>query len=145
MAAAALTLSTNRLNSQSSKKPNIMLIIGDDMTWNHCQPYGSTDAVTPNMSKLATEGMRFDRMFTSTAMCAPTRQQLYTGLYPVRNGAYPNHSWVHNGVKSIAHYLKDAGYRVGLSGKKHFGPAESFPFETVGPDKKEIDPDPASD
>jgi N-sulfoglucosamine sulfohydrolase len=66
-------------------------------------------------------------------MCAPTRQQLYTGMYPVRNGAYPNHSMVHAGVKSIAHYLKALGYRVGLTGKTHFKPPESFPFETVGP------------
>ena len=75
--------------------------------------------------------MRFTRCFTATAMCAPTRQQLYTGIFPVRNGAYPNHSRVYDGTKSIVHYLKALGYRVGLSGKKHFGPAASFPFETV--------------
>ena len=115
-----------------SKRPNIMLIIGDDMTCEDCEPYGSKHVSTPNMARLAREGMCFDRMFTATAMCAPTRQQLYTGMYPVRNGAYPNHSKVYDGVKSLPHYLKALGYRVGLIGKRHFGPPASFPFETVG-------------
>ncbi len=115
-----------------AQQPNIMLVIADDMTWIDCEPYGSSDVRTPNMARLAEEGLCFDAMFTSTAMCAPTRQQLYTGLYPVRNGAYPNHSRVYDGVRSLPHHLKALGYRVGLIGKRHFGPARSFPFETVG-------------
>jgi N-sulfoglucosamine sulfohydrolase len=109
--------------------PNIMLVIGDDMTWWDCEPYGSTQVKTPNMTRLAKEGICFDSMFTSTAMCAPTRQQLYTGLYPVRNGAYPNHSRVYDGTKSLVHYFQSLGYRVGLSGKRHFNPPSSYPFE----------------
>jgi len=111
------------------RRPNILIVIGDDMTWRDCEPYGSPDVKTPSMAKLAREGMCLDGMFTATAMCAPTRQQLYTGMFPVRNGAYPNHSKVYPGVRSIVHYLGDLGYRVALTGKKHFGPAESFPFE----------------
>jgi len=75
--------------------------------------------------------MRFSRCFTATAMCSPSRQQLYTGLYPVKNGAYPNNSRAKPGIKSIAHYLKELGYRVGIAGKKHYAPPESYPFETV--------------
>jgi uncharacterized sulfatase len=101
------------------------------MTWSDAGCYGNPDVKTPNMDKLAADGMRFARCFTSTAMCAPTRQQLYTGLYPVRNGAYPNHSRVKPGTRSLVHYLKELGYRVGIAGKKHYGPPESFPFETV--------------
>jgi len=114
------------------ERPNIMLIIGDDMTWRDCEPYGNAEVKTPNMARLAQQGMCFDAMFTTTAMCAPSRQQLYTGMFPVRNGAYPNHSKVYDGVKSLPHYLKALGYRVGLIGKRHFGPPESFPFEVVG-------------
>jgi uncharacterized sulfatase len=110
-------------------KPDILLFIADDMTWHDCQPYGSTVVKTPNMAKLASEGMCFDAMFTATAMCAPTRQQLYTGLFPVRNGAYPNHSSVREGTQSHVHHLKALGYRVGLIGKRHYGPESSFPFE----------------
>jgi uncharacterized sulfatase len=106
-----------------------MVVIGDDMTWRDCEPYGGPDVETPNMATLAAEGMTFDAMFTATAMCAPTRQQLYTGMFPVRNGAYPNHSRVYDGVRSIVHYLTGLGYRVGLTGKRHYKPPESFPFE----------------
>lgn len=119
---------------ENTKKvqPDILLFIADDMTWHDCQPYGSTVVKTPHLMKLASEGICFDAMFTSTAMCAPTRQQLYTGMFPVRNGAYPNHSSVYEGTQSIVHHLKSLGYRVGLIGKRHFGPESSFPFEYLG-------------
>lgn len=116
-------------------QPNIVLIMADDMAWHDCGAYGSKEVLTPNIDRLASEGVCFDRMFTSTAMCAPTRQQLFTGLWPMRNGAYKNHSEVKAGVRSIAHHLKELGYRVGLGGKTHFGPPESFPFEEVRMDK----------
>jgi uncharacterized sulfatase len=72
--------------------------------------------------------MRFDNMFTATAMCSPARQMLYTGLFPVRSGAFPNHSEVRPGVQSIVQHLTALGYAVSLEGKHHFGPRESFPF-----------------
>ena len=115
-----------------TQPPNVLLVIGDDMTWTDCEPYGNTEVHAPNMARLAREGMCFDAMFTSTAMCAPTRQQLYSGMYPVRNGAYPNHSRVYDGTRSMVHHLKDLGYRVGLIGKKHFGPPESCAVEHHG-------------
>ncbi len=115
----------------AAKKPNVLLIIADDQTWRDNGCYGNPDVKTPNIDRLAAEGMRFTHCFTATAMCAPTRQQLYTGVFPVRNGAYPNHSKVYPGTKSVVHHLKALGYRVGLSGKSHFGPRESFPFENV--------------
>jgi len=121
----------DRRAARGRRKPNILLIIADDQTWRDNGCYGHSDVKTPNIDALAAGGMRFTRAFTATAMCAPTRQQLYTGLFPVRNGAYPNHSKVYPGTKSIVHHLKALGYRVGLLGKKHFGPPESFPFESV--------------
>jgi uncharacterized sulfatase len=132
--ASLLAMGVSRLSGAEAEqpKPDIVLFIADDMTWHDCQPYGSTVVKTPNLTRLASEGVCFDAMFTSTAMCAPTRQQLYTGLYPARNGAYPNHSHVHDGVRSVVHHLKDLGYRVGLIGKRHFGPEDSFPFEYFG-------------
>ena len=70
-------------------RPNIVLLLADDQTWSSSGVYGNRDVETPNLDRLAAQGMRFDAAFTATAMCAPTRQQLYTGLYPVRSGAYP--------------------------------------------------------
>jgi len=107
------------------------MLIADDLAWNDAGCYGNAEVRTPNIDRLAKQGMKFNKAFTATAMCAPTRQQLYTGVFPVRNGAYPNHSKVKPGTKSIVHHLRALGYRVGLKGKKHFGPAESFPFDKV--------------
>lgn len=114
------------------QKPNIVLIMGDDLTWYDTEPYGSKQVRTPNLSSLAKEGMCFDNMFTSSPACAPTRQQLLTGVYPVRNGAHPNHSRVYDGTRSVAHHLQDLGYRTALIGKRHFAPEESYPFEFLG-------------
>ena len=115
----------------NNKPPNVLIIIADDLNKDSVGVYGNKDVKTPNIDLLANEGMRFNLAFTSTAMCAPTRQQMYTGLYPVKSGAYPNHSKVKQGTKSLVHYLKALGYRVGLSGKRHFGPPRSFPFEQL--------------
>lgn len=142
IAGLALWGQTKETRADGGDRPNVMIVIGDDMTWHDCEPYGNKVIRTPNMAKLAEQGMCFDAMFTATAMCAPTRQQLYTGMYPVRNGAYPNHSKVYDGVRSIVHHLKALGYRVGLIGKRHFGPAESFAFEFIG---KGVDRDGAAD
>jgi N-sulfoglucosamine sulfohydrolase len=114
--------------SFAKEKPNIVLLLADDMTWSDCEPYGSTNVPTPNLQKLADQGMRFDNMFTATAMCSPARQMLFTGLFPVRSGAFPNHSQVRPGVQSIVQHMTALGYAVSLEGKRHFGPIESFPF-----------------
>jgi len=129
---AVVGFGLNGLLAAEANRPNFMIVIGDDMTYHDCQPYGNTVIRTPNMQQLANEGICFDAMFTATAMCAPTRQHLYTGLYPVRNGAYPNHSRVYDGTRSIVHHLGALGYRVAIMGKKHFGPPDSFPFEYLG-------------
>jgi len=119
------------LAAKKDKKPNILMILADDQNWLDCGCYGNRDVKTPNIDRLASEGMKFNLCFTATAMCAPTRQQLYTGIFPVRNGAYPNHSKVKPGTKSMVHHLRDLGCRVALCGKTHFGPRESFPFDFV--------------
>jgi uncharacterized sulfatase len=61
--------------------------------------YALKNAITPNINKLAKGGMLFTQSFTSTAMCGVIRQQLYIGIYPIRNGAYGNHTRVYNGIK----------------------------------------------
>jgi len=115
-----------------AQAPNIILILADDMAWHDAGAYGGQDVPTPAIDRLAREGMTFTRAFQSTAVCAVTRQQLYTGLDPMRSGAYPQHSWVKPDTKSIFHHLKALGYRVGLTGKTHIGPPAAFPYEDVG-------------
>ena len=114
---------------QSPKRPNIVLVIADDCRHYDLGCYGSPDAITPNIDHLASQGVRFERFFQATAMSSPTRHCLLTGLYPVRSGAYPNHTRLDDGVRTLPAYLKQAGYRVALQGKRHIAPIEAFPFE----------------
>lgn len=108
--------------------PNLLLIIADDCTYRDLGVYGG-QAKTPHLDRLAAEGMKFTRCFQAAPMCSPTRHALYTGIYPVKSGAYPNHTMAYDWVKSIAHYLAPSGYTAHLSGKTHVGPPSVFPFE----------------
>ncbi|MGY8640371.1 MAG: sulfatase family protein [Verrucomicrobiales bacterium] len=115
----------------AAEEPNIVFIIADDCTYLDMEVYGG-QAKTPRLNALAKEGMQFSRCFQTAPMCSPTRHNIYTGIYPVKSGAWPNHTCVYDGTKSIAHYLQDAGYRTALSGKTHIAPKASFPFEYSG-------------
>lgn len=118
-------------NGAHAAKPNFVFILADDLTYNMLGCYGGVDAETPHIDGLAAEGMRFTKAYSAAAMCAPFRAELYTGLYPVRNGVAWNHSSARPGTKSVCHYLSDLGYRVGLTGKKHASPQSTFPFEII--------------
>lgn len=120
------------LPASPKSQPNIVLIISDDSRYLDLGCYGSENAITPNIDRLASEGLRFNRFYQAVSMSSPTRHCLYTGLYPVRSGAYPNHTYVYDGTRSVAHYLQDLGYRVALQGKRHINPVASFPFEYLG-------------
>ncbi|MFC1582779.1 sulfatase [Planctomycetota bacterium] len=107
------------------------MIISDDHRWCDSKTYGNNDVHMPNLDQLAADGMRFDGYYTPAPICAPARMALYSGVYPVRNGGYPNHSRSHEGMRSMVHHLGGLGYRVGLHGKKHFGPESVYSFEKV--------------
>ncbi len=122
----------NAKNNIVEKKPDILLFIADDMTSTACEPYGNKDVHTPNMARLANEGICFDNMNNATAMCGPTRQSLYTGIFPVKNGSYPNHAQVYDNIISMVQDFTKIGYRVALIGKQHYAPMANFPFEYLG-------------
>ncbi|MEZ5300707.1 MAG: sulfatase [Verrucomicrobiales bacterium] len=113
-------------------RPNFLLIVSDDSTWSDFGFAGSAQAKTPNLDALREQGMYLSHMFTPATTCSPSRHALYTGLGGIRSGAYPNHTRVYDGTKSIFTYLKDAGYRVALQNKSHVGPKQSFPYENLG-------------
>lgn len=121
-------------------QPNFVFIIADDCTHHDLGCYGG-QAHTPNIDRLAGEGMRFTHCFQAAPMCSPTRHNIYTGLYPVKSGAYPNHTFAKRGTKSVVQYLKPLGYRVALSGKRHVAPRDIFAFEYSG---QRNNPDPAA-
>lgn len=112
-------------------KPNIIVFLSDDHGWEYAGCYGNRQVRTPNLDRLAAEGMRFTHVFAGSPTCTPSRSVLYTGLMPMRNGAAGNHSRARPGTKSLPHYLRPLGYRVVLAHKVHVRPREVFPFEHV--------------
>ncbi|MFK7766977.1 MAG: sulfatase [Mariniblastus sp.] len=138
LSAAMLTDLAN-VHTEQKDKPNLVFIIADDCTFRDIGCYGG-QALTPNIDAFAAQGMKFERCFQAAPMCSPTRQNIYTGLYPVKSGAYPNHTFTYDHVKSIVHYLEPHGYTVALSGKTHFNPRSVFPFKMLqGKDAKNPD------
>lgn len=111
------------------RPPHMVLFIADDLTWHDIGPYGATDVRTQNLDRLAAQSLKFERAFSASPTCTPSRSAIYTGLYPVRNGAHANHSAVKDGTRSLPHYMRELGYRVVLAGKTHIGPRPLFPFE----------------
>lgn len=101
------------------EKPNIVIIVADDLGTNELGCYGGTNLRTPNIDKLASEGIRLTNNYASCAMSVPVRASMYTGLYPVRHGSFQNHKNTYPDTKSVTHYLSALGYRVGRTGKNH--------------------------
>ena len=104
------------------KRPNFIIIIGDDVGWDAFGCTGMKEARTPAIDKLAEESCMMTRFYCSVSQCGPLRAELYTGLLPKNNGVLANAvKEKRTGVKNIADHLIPLGYKVGLSGKKHFG------------------------
>lgn len=113
-------------------RPNIVIIMADDLDSRQISCYGGQNLKTTNIDALAKGGLKFTNIYTSEAMCVPTRASLFTGLYPARHGAFQNHKSVNDTLKSVGHYLTDLGYRVGLTGKDHVTkPKSVFPFDII--------------
>ena len=121
-------LSASLLNA--ADRPNLVFVIADDLTFRDVGCYGG-QAHTPISTAWPRRECGFTRCFQAAPMCSPTRHNIYTGLYPVNSGAYPNHTYAKEGTNSIVQYLKPLGYRVALSGKTHIGPREVFPLSTA--------------
>lgn len=116
----------------AERPPNVVIFIADDLSWHDVVCFGGpTDAKTPHLDQLAREGLKLTGFYSPAAVCSPLRQALLTGMYPVRNGAYPNHAAVREGVRSLPHYLKPLGYRTACLGKTHFDPPAAYPFDVI--------------
>ena len=118
-----------RPSAPAQGRPNFVIIVADDLGSNEVGYGGNTTVQTPNIDRLAGEGITFTRAFVPASMCSPSRAALYTGLYPHRNGLSRNHSKARGDVRSLPHHLTPLGYRTVLVGKSHVGPFDTFPFE----------------
>lgn len=108
-------------------KPNILFILADDLGYADLGCYGATEIKTPNLDKLADEGIRFTDFYAPAGVCTPTRASLMTGCYPKRVGLHiavlpPNtRSGLNPNEITIAELLKEEGYTTGCIGKWHLG------------------------
>lgn len=106
---------------ESVEKPNIILILADDLGAVDLNCYGSEDLYTPNLNKLAADGLRFSQFYVVAPVCASSRAAIQTGRYPDHNGVVRNGQNLHKDETTIAEMLKPAGYSTALIGKWHVG------------------------
>lgn len=113
--------------ASATGKPNIVFILADDLGYADLSCYGATEIKTPNLDRMAKEGVRFTDFYAPAGVCTPTRASLMTGCYPKRVGLHvavlpPNtHSGLNPNEITIAELLKDKGYTTGCIGKWHLG------------------------
>jgi len=100
-------------------KPNVVFVFSDQQRWDTVGCYGQEMNITPNLDRMASEGVRFEYAFTCQPVCGPARAALQTGKYPAEIGCFTNNRALPTSEKTIAHHLSDAGYEVGYIGKWH--------------------------
>lgn len=105
--------------AENLSRPNIIWIVGED-TGPELGCYGDTNALTPNLDRLAREGALFTRAFTHAPVCAPSRSGLITGMYPTSIGSQHMRSELLNPPRTFTSYLREAGYFVAWPGKTDF-------------------------
>ncbi len=134
---AAVTFSgCEPLGRDNKKRPNIIVIIGDDMGYSDIGCYGCKDIPTPNIDSIARKGVRFTNAYVTAPGCSPSRAGIMTGRYQQRFGHYYNPGPPPLGLQghvglpiteiTIADVLKSAGYTTGAVGKWHLGLTPHF-------------------
>ncbi|MDA7915950.1 sulfatase [Verrucomicrobia bacterium] len=117
--------------------PNFIIIFCDDLGYNDIGPFGSTKHRTPNLDRMAAEGIKFTDFYVTSGVCSPSRASLMTGCYPIRVGLDQNEKggWVlfpgnkrglNPGEITIPEILKKKGYATACIGKWHLGDQPAF-------------------
>ncbi|MGF1582063.1 MAG: sulfatase-like hydrolase/transferase [Gemmataceae bacterium] len=108
--------------THAAERPNIILIMADDMGWGDPGFQGNKIIKTPHLDKMSREGLVFNRFYAAAPVCSPTRGACLTGRHPYRYGIYTaNRGHLRRGEITLAEVLKQAGYTTGHFGKWHLG------------------------
>ena len=126
-----LTFSISCNNIRKETLPNIVIIFMDDLGYGDISNFGAINYKTPNIDKMANDGMLFTNFYSAQAVCSASRAGLLTGTYPNRigiSGALMPYSTngIHEDEKTIAEILKEKGYSTGIFGKWHLGHHKKF-------------------
>ncbi len=108
-------------DGKAADKPNMVFLFSDQQRWDTLGCYGQPLEVTPNLDRLAREGVLFENTFTCQPVCGPARVCLQTGKFATEVGCYRNGIALPPGERTLAHWLSKAGYEVGYIGKWHLG------------------------
>lgn len=120
-----------REKAKNQTRPNFVIFIADDVGWNDVGVYGNSGVRTPNIDRMAAEGMKFENAFLTCASCSPTRCSIMTGRYPHNTGAKELHQPLLADQVVFAGVLKDAGYHTVSAGKWHLGNAARANFDKI--------------
>jgi N-sulfoglucosamine sulfohydrolase len=118
-------------DTEKVARPNVVLIIADDVSVSDFGCYGNPNIRTPNIDKLASDGMRFTNAYLTTSQCSPTRCSIITGRYPHNTGAPELHIELPEGQIMLPAMLKQAGYHTLAVGKWHMGNYAKGAFDKV--------------
>jgi uncharacterized sulfatase len=114
----------------AADSPHIVVFLADDLGWADCSPYGGQGVPTPNMARLAADGMTFTHAFVVSPSCAPSRAALLTGLNPMRNGAMLNHARPRADIIKWPAYFREREYEVVSFGKvAHYAHVTDYGFD----------------
>ncbi len=118
-------------SKQEMRSPNIIFILTDDQRWDAMGCMGNPDIQTPEMDKLASEGVKFTNAFVTTPICAVSRASILSGQYARRHGivGFSTHFSDSAYQNTYPMQLKEVGYRIGFIGKYGVGQAKDFPKE----------------
>ncbi len=113
-------------------RPNILFIMSDDHAAHAMSCYGSRINKTPNLDRIANEGMRLDRCFCTNSICTPSRATILTGTYNHVNGVTTLDTPMDAGLQTFPKLLRESGYQTAVFGKWHLGEHKSFEFCPTG-------------
>ncbi len=123
-------------NLDINDKPNIIVFIADDVSWDDIGVYGNDQVVTPNIDNLAKNGLIFNNAYLTTSSCSPSRNSILTGRYPHNTGAAELHTEPPLDMTSFPEILKDKGYYTLQAGKFHMGEYAKRGFHEVHDNKQ---------